>query len=171
MKLLELLKSEHSKRQTDRIVNWVGSSAERFSRLVNIYLKGPYRITQRAAWAISYCVASHPPLIKPHLWKLVRFMQQPDHHPSVKRNTLRLMQYISIPPSLKGEVADLCFAIVRSHQEPIAIKVFALTVLTKLAIEFPDLKNELIPLIEDQLPYASPGFRSRARKSLTVLKL
>lgn len=171
MKLVELLTKEHSKRQTEVIVDWIGANPKRFKRLIEVFLRGPYRITQRAAWPLSYCAVSHPSLVTPHLRKLLKFMKEPGHHPAVKRNTLRLLQFIEIPAGLKGEVADLCFTILQHRAEPIAIKVFALTVLTNLAKEFPDLKNELIPLIEDQLPYASAGFRSRAKKSLTALKL
>ena len=34
----------------------------------------------------------------------------------------------------------------------------------------PELKNELIPIIEDQLPYGSPAFISRGRKALKELR-
>lgn len=52
----------------------------------------------------------------------------------------------------------------------IAVRVFAMTVLANLAKQLPELKNELIPLIEDQLPYGSAAFISRGRKLLKELK-
>ncbi len=67
MNLVETIKKEHSSAQRDKIVNYVGSNPKRFAELVEVYLKGPYRITQRSAWPLSYCIHPHPELIKPHL--------------------------------------------------------------------------------------------------------
>jgi hypothetical protein len=49
MDLLKLLRAEHSKKQTDRIVAYVGDDKERFAAMINLFFKGEYRITQRAA--------------------------------------------------------------------------------------------------------------------------
>ena len=48
----EILKG-HTKAQTEKIVKYVGNNALRFKALVNVYLSGPYRVTQRAAWPHS----------------------------------------------------------------------------------------------------------------------
>lgn len=170
MKLVEIIEKEHSKRQMEKVVAYVGTSPVRFAELIDLYLSGPYRITQRASWPISNCVEVHPELIKPHLKRMIQFLDKPNIHDAVKRNTVRFLQFIEIPKALKGKVADLCFEYLTSGTEPIGIKVTAMTVLTNLATEFPDLKNELIPIIESQLPYSSAGFRSRALKSLKALK-
>lgn len=170
MKLVESILKEHSKRQTDKIVRYIGKDPKRFAELVDVFLNGPYRVTQRAAWPLSYCVAEHPNLINPHLKSILVFAQKPGVHDAVRRNTMRLLQFVAIPKTLKGTVADLCFKYLGSPSEPIAVKVFAMTVLTQLAAEYPELKNELIPLIEQQMPYGSAGFRSRGMKSLKLLK-
>lgn len=49
MDLLKLLREEHSKKQTDRIVNYIGDDKQRFAILMKLFFKGEYRITQRAA--------------------------------------------------------------------------------------------------------------------------
>ena len=170
MKLIELLKKENSKRQKDRIVAYIGNEPKRFKELVDIYLEGPYRITQRAAWPLSYCAIEYPALLKPHFPRLIKFLSKPNQHDAVKRNTLRFLQFVEIPKSQKGHVVELCFQYLTHLQEPIAVRVFAMTVLTNLAKEYPELKNELIPMIENQLPFGSAGFRSRALKCLKVLK-
>jgi hypothetical protein len=170
MNLLDAIQKEHSKAQRDKIVNYIGKSPRRFEKLVNVFLKGPYRVTQRSAWPLSYCVELHPELIKLHLKRILLFAKKPGVHHSVKRNTMRLLQFIDIPKNLQGLVADLCFTFLQDTKEPIAIRVFAMTVLMNLAKFLPELKNELIPIIEDQIPYGSPAFTSRGRKALKELK-
>lgn len=164
----ELLK-EHSKRQTTKVVNYIGDDPGRFNSLIKIFLEGPYRVTQRAAWPLSYCVAAHPQLIKPHLKSVLKMLEKKDVHVAVKRNILRFLQDIEIPRRYYGFVTDHCFSMM-DPKETIAVRVFAMTVLAHIAKEEPDLKKELRIVIEDQVPYASAGYLSRARKVLKELE-
>lgn len=170
MNLLKSILKEHSKAMTYQIVDYIGSSPTRFQELLILFLAGPYRVTQRAAWPMSYCVRSHPALIKPHLKKVLDHLSKPSIHDSVKRNTVRLLQDVKIPKSLQGRAADVCFEYLSNPKEPIAVRVFSMTVLANIAKENPELKNEIIPIIEDQLPFGSAGFRSRGVKVLKELK-
>ena len=164
----EILK-EHSKKQTDKIVKYVGKSSANFKELVTVFLAGPYRVTQRAAWPLSVCVESHPSLVAPHLATLIKHLDKPGIHDSVKRNTLRLLQFITIPKRLHGKIADRCFKYLTDNKEPVAIQVFAMSALERIAVENPELKKELQLIIEDHLPFASAGYLSRARKVLKNL--
>jgi hypothetical protein len=170
MDLRDALSQEHSKVQTSKIVKYIGKNPDRFSSLVKIYLSGPYRITQRAAWPLGSCVEAHPELITPHWKALIDFARKPDVHDAVKRNTVRLLQFIDIPIKHQGRVADLCFRFLQNTSEPIAVRCFSMTVLSRIAKAKPELKNELKILIEDQFPYATPGFLSRAKKVLKQLQ-
>jgi hypothetical protein len=170
MNLIKLILKEHSKASTDKIVDYIGDNPARFKELVTIFLRGPYRITQRAAWPLSYCVRNHPDLIKPHLKRVLDHLKKPGIHDSVKRNTVRLLQDIKISKSLQGKVVDICFQYLSNPKEAIAVRVFSMTVLANIAQENPELKNEIIPIIEDQLPFGSAGFRSRGMKVLKKLK-
>lgn len=170
MNLKDVILKEHSKKQCDKVVTYIGASSSRFSQLVNLFLSGPYRVTQRAAWPLSCCVEENPRLIEPHLKKILNYVLKPEVHNAVKRNVVRLLQFIDIPLRLQGQTAAICFQFFSNKKEPIAIRVFSMTVLSNLAKKLPELKNELIPLIEDQMPYGSAGFISRGRKVLKELK-
>ena len=132
----EILK-EHSKAQTNKLVDYVGNNPSHFKVLVDAYLKGPYRVTQRAAWPLSICAEKHPKLISPHLKKLLDFLSTPGIHNSVKRNTMRLLQFINIPTRYYGQVTGLCFEYLQDKKEQIAVKVFAMVVLTKIIMTNP----------------------------------
>jgi hypothetical protein len=166
MDLKSQIQKEHSKANCQRIQKYVGNHKKRFADLIAVFLAGPYRVTQRAAWPISYCVEEHPELINPHLRKMLNFMTKPGIHVAVKRNTMRLLQFINIPKSIQGQVIDLCFELLSNKKETVAVQVFAMTVLANISKHIPELKNELRFLIEDRLPYATAGFRSRANKIL-----
>jgi hypothetical protein len=164
----ELLRA-HSKSQATKIADYVSDNPIRFKALVDTFFKGPYRITQRAYWPLNLCVERNPDLVKPHLKRIVNYLHEPGIHDAVKRNTLRFLQFCSIPKALHGKVAALCFQYLESKKEAVAIKVFAMTVLSNIIENEPDLKKELKIILEDQLPYASPGFTVRAHRVLKAL--
>lgn len=164
----ELLRG-HSKALTDRIVKHVGADTEKFKVLVKVFLEGPHRLTQRAAWPLSYCVRNHPALLHKHYKPILTMLVKPGIHDAVKRNIMRLLQFVDIPKRYQGEVIDRCFELM-NPKEAIAVRVFAMTVLANLTKQHPDLKAELKLVIKDQLPFASAAYLSRSKKILKQLE-
>jgi hypothetical protein len=166
MNLREALLKEHSKAQCEKIARYVGSDRERFATLMSLFLDSEYRITQRAAWPISYCIQQYPELAKPYLGQFIRLLHDEKAHNAVHRNIMRLLQNIEVPEKYAGELMDICFAFIESNEAAVAIKAFSLTVLEQLAKEYPDINNELKLLIESRWEHESAAFHSRARKIL-----
>lgn len=160
----ELLR-EHSKPQAMKIVNYIGSDQSRFDELMELFLKGEYRVTQRAAWVLRFCAEEEPQLIIPHLKAMVDNLENPLHD-SNKRNTIKVLTFVDIPEKLLGKLADICFDFLASPKEAIAIRVFSMQLLFKICQREPDLANELKLLIEDHYPHGSAGFKSSGRKIL-----
>ena len=169
MDLRETILKEHSKANCNKIVKWVANDQQRFDELFDLFLNDEYRVIQRAAWPLSYIVIAHPRLIVKHFSKLVKNLHKPMLHDAVKRNTLRLLQAISIPQRFHGEIMSLCFDYIASTDEPVAIKAFSLTVLQNLSQQYPEIKQELKTIIEDRWEYESAAFKSRAEKILKEL--
>ena len=160
---------EHSKHQCLRIAKWIGADKKRFKELMVLFLRGDYRITQRAAWIVAHCADTHRELFLPYLDAMIDRMLEPGVHDAVKRNVVRVIQDIEIPPKLVGKIATVCFDMLSSVREPIAVRVFSMTVLANIARQEPDLKNEIRILVEQQMPTGSAGFRSRGSKILKQL--
>lgn len=170
MDIKETLLAEHSKAQCLRVVNWVGGNQQRFDQLFSLFTGQEYRVIQRAAWPVSYCVEAHPGLIKKHLGILIKRMQDPRVHVAVKRNSLRLLQFVDIPEKYQGELMNVCFDYITRINEAAAVKAFALTVLDNLSRLYPEIEQELLTAIETQWDEEGPAFQSRARRILTRLK-
>ncbi len=158
-----------SKALTDKIVAYTGNNQSRFNDLIAMLLDDNPRLVQRVAWPLSYCVRNHPKLLNPHFSSVLKIARKSGVHDGVKRNIMRLLQFVDIPKRFQGKAVAVCFELMDTH-EPIAVRVFAMTVLANIAKQQPGLKNELTVIIEDQLPYGSAGFVSRGRKILRELK-
>ncbi len=166
MDLRKTILSEHSKANCIKVVNWVGNSQKRFDELFNLFLYSEYRINQRSAWPLSYCVIAHPEFISKNFSKLIKNLHKPGIHDSVKRNTVRLLQQITIPKKFHGEIMDLCFHYVSSPSEPVAIKAFSLSILQNLSKKYPEIKNEIKVIIEERWEHETAAFHTRAKKLL-----
>ncbi len=159
---------EYSKPQAIKIASYIGNDENRFSELMTLFLEKEYRVTQRAGWIVSHCSDKYPQLLHPYLEKIIHNLGS-DIPVAVKRNTVRILQFVDIPESLMGELADFCFQYLSDSKEPIAVKVFSMTIIANITVKFPELKEELRMVIEDQMPYGSAGFISRGRKILKGL--
>lgn len=159
----EILK-EHSKAQAQKIIDWVGHSQERFDALVQLFLGDEYRVTQRAAWPLSYIAIEHPALTKKHLPVFVKLLGKAKLHKAVRRNVVRLLQFVEIPEELHGELMNYCFDFIADVNEAAAVKAFSLTILEKLSKQYPDIQSEIKTIVQERWDYETPAFHARARK-------
>ena len=164
MNIREALLAEHSKKRTMEIVDFIGDDPVRFGQLMKVFFAGPYRVTQRAAWPMNYCAERHPQLVQPYLKKLVTELENEDAHDAVRRNILRLLQYVEIPARLKGRLYSICLDFIEDLAQPVAIKVFAITVARKIGENEPALMGELQLVVKKHLPHNSVAFHKRARE-------
>lgn len=168
MNLRDEILAEHSKRQTKKITDWVGDDAERFAELMDLFLGDVYRITQRAGWPLSNCVEKYPDLIKPYFAKLLKQLERDDVHNAVRRNVVRILQFVEIPKRYQGRVFDVCYSLLDDPSETVAVRCFSMTVAANLAKDSPELLDELRLVATKYPQVATAGFRSRARRVLGV---
>ena len=166
MNVREEILKQHSKEQCAKIVSWVGQSQQRFDELFYLFLNDEYRVVQRAAWPVSYCVIAHPAFINHHFKSFTDNLKKANLHNAVKRNSMRLLQNIPIPKKYQGALMNICFDYVADVKEAVAVKAFALTVLGNLAKDHSDIIPEIKLLIEEQLPRQTAAFKSRAKRLL-----
>ena len=164
------LAKEHSKKQCDKIVAYIGNNKERFADLMELFFNGEYRIIQRASWPMSCCVKNHPQLITTYFKQLINNLQKKGIHDAVLRNTVRLLQDVGIPKKYHGKLMDICFGYIQSNEIPVAVKAFSLTILDDLSKQYPDIVPELKLIIEERWEHETPAFHSRARKILKKSK-
>lgn len=106
MNLRETILEEHSKKNCDKIISWVGTDQKRFDELFLLFLNDEYRVTQRASWPLSFCTKAHPFFIEKKLDKLLKNLKKPGLHDAVKRNTVRLLQHVNIPKQQEGVIME-----------------------------------------------------------------
>ncbi len=165
------LEREHSKQNTVRIARRIGSDETLFSLLMTLVLSGDRMVSQRASWVMSDCIENTPSLALPWIDKMIRRSQEKDIHNAVQRNILRSLQFVVIPKRLRGIAVNVCAENLQSVHTAVAAKVFSMSVLTNIAQVEPDLRREVVFLVEPLTLHASAGVRSRSKKALKLLTI
>ncbi|MGB6037073.1 MAG: hypothetical protein WBG42_12445 [Cryomorphaceae bacterium] len=118
---------------------------------------------QQAA-AVLHSVSDHSPqLFVPFVKELVKVLHN-SVHPAGPRFTYRLLAEISIPEKFQGEVVNASFKDLTNSRSPIAIKVFAMSLIANHMRQYPELAYELEAALRLGYRKGSAGYKSRARK-------
>jgi hypothetical protein len=168
MNIEEELLAEHSKKQTIKIVNWIGNNTSRLQTFMDLYLLNEPITTQRGSMVTNHIFINEPEILIPYLEKMTSLLNQ-DVHDAVKRCTMRILSEIEIPEKIEGLVLNKAFEYFSAGEIPIAIRVHAMQVVFNLIPKYPELKNEFVATINMQLINGSAGFKSRANKLLKKL--
>lgn len=152
-----------------QVLNAIEEEPSRMEELMDCFFDENLRICHYASWPAGMIADQNPKLIIPYLEKMLNNLDTP-HHDAVIRNTFRTLQNLEIPEELEGLAFEKAFDFLSNPQNAIAIRVFAMSVCANIAKKYPELKHELIPVIEEQMPHGSAGFISRGMKVLKALK-
>lgn len=124
----------------------------------------------RAAWMIDKIHDKHPELVKKYIPEITRFVTV-TKSPGKKRHLIKLISLNDIAPNDLATMLNFCLNVFTDTAEPISVRVHAMQVLYNVSEKEPDLKNELIELIENEIElHNSPGLSSRGKKILRKLR-
>jgi len=168
MQFLDILQGTQSKTKVLKAIAYIDKSPLKFQKFVDEFMQSSGRDSQKLAWIIGTIADSDKELIVSHVEDFLNKLNEPCHA-AVKRNILRAIDIAGVPKPFIGHAADVAFKLLEDVEEPVAVRVFAMSILHKICLLEPELSTELIALLEDQIPYGSAGYRSRASKIIESL--
>ena len=170
MDLREEVLKEHSKKQILKIAAWIGTDEDRFRQFLFLFLNDEYRVVQRISWVLSIVAEEHPVLVEKNIGKIIKRLDSENIHTAVKRNIIRVLQFLNIPVKYRARVFDHCINYITDPKETIAVRCFSMTVAAGIVKQYPELKSELVQTINLLMKDSTPGLKSRARKVLKELE-
>ena len=169
MDIRSMLTNIPSRAERELYIQAVGTSRKEVTSLLDLILEEKDPISWRAAWVLDGCDELHPGLVEDRIPGIVQRL--PDlESTGALRSLLRMLCRYGIPEEQQGLLIDLCFGYMVSELYPVAVKVHAMQVIYQHTLLYPELKEELQTVIEDQLENNSVGFRSRGRRILRQLE-
>lgn len=171
MDIEQMLEAEHSKKQTIIITQYIGSDQKKFDELLQIFIKGPYRITQRAAWPLSFIAIAYPWLIEKYYDLLLHKLNDEKQHEGVRRNIMRIFAAMkSYPEKHHGLLMDCCLRFIESVNTKVAVQAHALKILSNLSVSYPEIIPEIKMIIEERVAGATAAYVSASNQFLKATK-
>jgi len=147
----------------------VGASEERFESLLDISLHDKDPLAWRAAWIVDGSDETFPGLARNYISSIVQSLPEIESKGCL-RSLLRMLCRYKIAEEKQGILIDLCFKYLVSELYPVAVKVHAMQIIYNHALIYPELKEELVTVISDQMGNNSVGFKSRGMRLIKKLE-
>lgn len=146
----------------DALVRRALKNVEIRDRLMEVCLSGKEPEAWRAAWVLSACDVRQQGFMEDQVSRIIPLL------PGLKsagtlRSFLDILSRYEIPEEQQGMLVDLCFELLASGRVAVGIKAYAMNILFKHVLLYPELKTEFINIIEDLYNESSAGFKARAR--------
>lgn len=153
----------------DLMIREVIKSESHFTLLLELALQEKDPLAWRASWVLDGSDEIKPGLATAHISKIVKALPGLDSKGSL-RSLLRLLSRHEIPEEEQGLLIDLCFSYLVSELYPVAVKAHAMQIIYLHVLLYPELKDELVAVIEDQIANNSVGFKSRGRRLIKQME-
>lgn len=125
-------------------------------------------VALRFMWLVGHICDKDPSVIYPAVAEFFR-----------KRNDVNILNYncsvakmlfkAGVPVEIEAEVIDELFKWMLDPMTNVSNKIFAMRTLQNLSVKYPELKNELKIVIDDQLTKNKSSFDKTAKKVLESL--
>lgn len=155
--------------EKDLYIREVIGTQGQFGSLLELALHDKDPVAWRASWVLDGSDEQQAGLAIPYISKIVRSLPALESKGSL-RSLLRLLCRYDIPEEDQGLLIDLCFSYLTSELYPLAVKVHAMQIVYNHVLIYPELKDELVTVLEDQMENNSVGFLARARRLIKQME-
>lgn len=140
-----------------------------FDTLIQLALNDTRQKSWRAAYLVDKIHDEKPELLQPYLPTLIEQLKT-EKNASKRRHWLKLISMNKIEEKLTGFLFDYCINTFTSGSEAVAVRVHAMQILFNISEMEPDLKPEVLQLIEQEMEHhPTAGIRSRGKKLASKL--
>jgi hypothetical protein len=154
------LMSELSRRNIDLVTQWILEKPEAIGSLVDLVLSHNDIASPRATWVLEKLSEKMNEPVADYLDRIIGELRNVTSS-STRRTLSKVLMLHTLPEKHEGVILDFCISMIESAKEPVAVKANCMTIVFNLLPKYPDLKNEIFALIEDQIPFNTVGFGSR----------
>jgi hypothetical protein len=141
-----------------------------FPSLMEIAMEDNGRINWRASWAADKINESIPGIAADWIPKLTESLPGLAHK-GKKRQYLKLISLYPIAERNESFLFDFCMDKLAAENEDVSIRVYAMQILYNISEKEPELKEELLQIIEQEMEYRpTPGILTRGKKLASRLR-
>jgi hypothetical protein len=141
-----------------------------FPMLIEMAMEENERVNWRASWAADKINESIPGIAADWIPKLTEALPGLNHN-GKKRQYLKLISLYPISERFESFLFGYCLDKLTSETEDVSVRVYAMQILYNISEKEPELKEELLQIIEQEMEYRpTPGILTRGKKLASLLR-
>lgn len=117
----------------------------------------PYPFPEYASWILTHLARKNKALIEPFQHQLTDFLFETENQ-SVLRNLVNTLSGLKLTDYRESELVDLLISYIQNHENKVALQVYSMQVLLQFVQKYPELKQEIIEVIELNQEGKSPAY-------------
>lgn len=140
-----------------------------YDAMVEMAFSDDLKKSNRAARIITFINFENKELIKPYISRIIHNIEGMSSSKQMNFLYLLIDHVDLLDEEELGVLVSFCFDWMISDKATPGVKVTSLEILLKVTRKIPELKDELMLIIEDQLPKNTKAFQSRGTRALKIL--
>jgi len=168
--IFDIIKTDSSRAIIDIAAEYIGTNENRLEEVIQLAVTEKYPINMRAARVVEFSAQRNKGYIAERLDFIVK-ISTTSKNDGVKRAFIKVTEAFlpyEIADDLLGLVINNCFEKLNGI-EAVAVKYYAINCLMKIIKKEPDLKNELLISLHDQLGKNTVAFDRYMKKKIKKL--
>jgi len=155
----------------DIVAGKVGDDPVRYKAIIDLAFEEKEKISRRAAKIIYITAEKYPELAYPHIPLFLQKLREIKNE-SILSSILKVFADYLLPDNEAdlSKLLNICFEFISGSWESAGIKVYCMDTLVRICEIEPGLANEVISVIEDQVPKSSFAFQARSVRYLKKLR-
>jgi hypothetical protein len=115
----EFLLLPQSKNNVLKVVKYIGDEKDRYAELIKYVIDNNSVMANRASWAMSHCYDNKVGFFIEYLSDLLPILEDENYSDPIKRNIVRVLQFVEIPEKHQGQAINSCFNLLNDREKPL----------------------------------------------------
>jgi hypothetical protein len=163
------LTADRSKKNILFLVSEMNALGFDWSPYLEFMKTEPHQKSWKMGWLLTHYVERYPAEGSQHQVLIWGILKNTDSH-SLQRDLWRAFTFISIDEDLEGQVYDLAVKTTTNAALPIAPRAHAMLCAVQIALQYPELMEEMLLVLSSFPQEDSAGLRSRAKNLSAKLR-
>ncbi len=151
-----------------KLATEVGLDHSLYLHLLKLIEKGETTPAMKASWILSTVSEVNPTFASKNATKIIKLLQSATIG-GVQRELLKTLYEIPLKNDQQGQFIDISFRLLSEPKSDVGVKYYCAGILEKAAKQFPELKNELITLLQSQQELYTPAWQKYTKTRIQRL--
>ncbi len=161
---------DSSRLLADILVDDIGNSLKKYKEMLDVAFLDKYPESMRATRILALCAEKNKKLVCPYVNQIVHQLEHMNVE-GVKRGFLKILSENSecLDEDSWGIITNLAFEWMNNPKEAISVRYYCIDLITQLQDQYPEIREELISILESIMEDESGGLRTKCAKTIQKL--